>query len=264
MAMRSLGGVALRLGRQWWPHLAALAAACGIVAATIAGAIGVGDSLTRGLRQLAMARLGGIQAAVLSDGFFHAGLATETTNRLRSQATRSAALGRLVPAVVLEVSLQAAEGDRAGRTVRATLLACDDLDALGFADPSNPPEANAVAINRPLADSLGARPGDPIVLRITKAGDVPADSPLGRRTADSWSRRLTVHPGDRSPGRHLAGHGANDSQAVGNACQCAARCDRHRHRRRRPGRQSHRPRILRGERGRGHDRRLAGGAQALA
>jgi len=192
VATRSLGGVALRLGRQWWPHLAALAAACGIVAATIAGALGVGDSLTRGLRQLAMARLGGIQAAVLSDGFFHAGLATETTNRLRSQATGSAASGHLLPAVVLEVSLQAAEGDRAGRTVRATLLACDDLDALGFTDPGNPPEANAVAINRPLADSLGARPGDPIVLRITKAGDVPADSPLGRRTADSWSRRLRV------------------------------------------------------------------------
>jgi hypothetical protein len=49
-----------------------------------------------------------------------------------------------------------------------------------------------VAINRVLADSLGARPGDAIVLRITKLGDVPADSPLGRRTADSWSRRLRV------------------------------------------------------------------------
>ncbi len=67
-AMRSLGGVALRLARQWWPHLVALAAACGIVAATIAGALGVGDSLTRGLRRLALARLGGIEAAVLSDG----------------------------------------------------------------------------------------------------------------------------------------------------------------------------------------------------
>ena len=62
----------------------------------------------------------------------------------------------------------------------------------GSRTPAAPPEADTVAINRQLADALGARPGDPIVLRITKVGDVPADSPLGRRTADSWSRRLRV------------------------------------------------------------------------
>jgi len=191
--MRSLGGVALRLARQWWPHLVALAAACGIVAATIAGAIGVGDSLSRGLRRLALARLGGMQAAVLSDGFFHAKLADETTARLQSQSSGAAAADRLVPAVVLEVSLQvAAEGGRAGRTARATLLACDAVQDLGFSDTISTPEADAVAINSPLADALGTRPGEPIVLRITKVGDVPADSPLGRRTADSWSRRLRI------------------------------------------------------------------------
>ena len=196
-ALRSLGGVALRLAAQWWPHLAALACACGIVAATIAGALGVGDSLASGLQRLAMARLGGIEAAVLSDGFFHAGLADETAARLRPQGSATGAMAQLVPgvvpAVMLEVSLQiAAEEGRAARTARATLLACDDLDALGFADAGRTPEADTVAINLPLADALGARPGDPIVLRITKVGDVPADSPLGRRTADSWSRRLRV------------------------------------------------------------------------
>ena len=191
MALRSVGGVAVRLARQWWPHLVALAAACGIVAATIAGALGVGDSLTRGLRRLALARLGGMQAAVLSDGFFHAGLADETTARLRSRS--AAAADHLVPAVVMEVSLQiAAERGRAGRTARATLLACDAIQDLGFANLTSTSESDTVAINRPLADALGARPGDPVVLRITKVGDVPADSPLGRRTADSWSRRLRI------------------------------------------------------------------------
>ena len=79
-------GLALRLTRQWWPHLVALAASCGIVAATIAGSLGVGDALTEGLRRLAMARLGGVEAAVLSDRFFRAELADETAARLRSQA----------------------------------------------------------------------------------------------------------------------------------------------------------------------------------
>ena len=195
--VKSLVGLTLRLTRQWWPHLVALAAACGIVAATIAGALGVGDALTQGLRRLALARLGGIQAAVLADGFFRAELADETERRLRSQAaTARAANDLIVPAIVmevsLEVSLEGTAGNRAGRTARATLLACDDLEALGFAPLADVPAADTVAINRVLADSLGARPGDAIVLRITKLGDVPADSPLGRRTADSWSRRLRV------------------------------------------------------------------------
>ena len=196
--VRSLVGLALRLTRQWWPHLVALAAACGIVAATIAGALGVGDALTQGLRRLALARLGGIQAAVLADGFFRAELADETEGRLRSQAAmaRVAAAALIVPAVVmevsLEVSLEGTAGNRAGRTARATLLACDDLESLGFVPAAAVPAADTVSINGVLADSLGARPGDAIVLRITKLGDVPADSPLGRRTADSWSRRLRV------------------------------------------------------------------------
>ena len=105
--VRTLPGLALRLLRQWWPHLLCVAAACGIVAATIAVALGVGDSLTRSLRRLAQARLGGIQAAVLADGLFRAELADETMARLRSQpaspGSESAAAG--VPAVVPAIEI---------------------------------------------------------------------------------------------------------------------------------------------------------------
>jgi hypothetical protein len=208
-AVRTLAGLAIRLVRQWWPHLLALAAACGVVAATIAGGLGVGDALTRSLRRLALARLGGIRAAVLADGLFRARLADETTARLRPQAAAGggvepvidpAVVPALVPAVVMEVTLErAAGGERSGAgssagssATRATLLACDEPDRLGFFPPTNPPAADAVAINRVLADALGARVGDPVVLRLAKIGDVPADSPMGRRTAESWSRRLVV------------------------------------------------------------------------
>jgi putative ABC transport system permease protein len=185
----------MRLLHQWWPHLLSLAAAAGIVAATIAGGVGVGDALTRSLRRLALARLGGIQAAVVADGFFRAALADETTARLRSQATATAraAIDRLLPAVVMEVSLESvAGGGNAGATTRATLLACDDPRQLGFSGAVEPLAADTVAINRVLADALGAQAGDPVVLRMTRIGDVPADSPMGRRTAASWSRRLRI------------------------------------------------------------------------
>ena len=189
-SIRSVSGLAARLVWQWWPHVASLACACGIVAVTIAGALGVGDSLTASLRRLAVERLGGIRAAVLADGFFHAGLAAEAEPRLVADVGPS---HRLVPAIVLEVSLDvAADAGRARASSRATLLACDDIAGLGFTAGARPPAAGGVAVNRTLADSLGVKPGDAVVLRITKLGDVPADSPLGRRTADAWSRRLRV------------------------------------------------------------------------
>ncbi|MFM9195065.1 MAG: FtsX-like permease family protein, partial [Planctomycetia bacterium] len=157
--------------------------------------------LTRSLRRLALARLGGIRAAVLSDGLFRARLADETEDRLRSRAAAGGAVGPardqvIVPAVVMEVTLErAAGGERggaAGSAIMATLLACDEPDRLGFSPGAKPLAADAVAINRVLAEALGAREGDPVILRLTKIGDVPADSPMGRRTAESWSRRLVV------------------------------------------------------------------------
>jgi hypothetical protein len=93
---RSFAGLALLLARSWWPQLAALAFACGIVAMTIAGALGVGDAMEAGLRQLAIGRLGRINAAVASDRFFTLGLAE------RLQAARGATAGpaTIVPAIV--------------------------------------------------------------------------------------------------------------------------------------------------------------------
>jgi len=187
--VRSPAGLAVRLARQWWPQLAALAIACGVVATTIAGAVGVGESLQRGLRRLASARLGGIDAALVADGFFRADLANETESSLRADGVRVA----VVPAVVLEVSVEAIAADgRAGPPLRATLLACDEPGRLGFVSAPSGVAADAVALNVPLATSLGARAGDTVVLRVTKPGEVPADSPLGRRTSDSLSRRLRV------------------------------------------------------------------------
>ena len=63
-AAGSIPALAWSLARQWFVQLAALTAACAVVAATIAGAIGVGDALQGGLRALALERLGGIVATV--------------------------------------------------------------------------------------------------------------------------------------------------------------------------------------------------------
>ena len=47
--LASIFGLATSLARQWWPQVAALAVACGVVATTIAGALSVGGAMQTGL-----------------------------------------------------------------------------------------------------------------------------------------------------------------------------------------------------------------------
>ncbi len=187
---RSIAGLAIRLLRAWWPQVAALAAASGIVAATIAGALGVSDALGRGLRDIAAARLGRVETAVMGDDFFRSALAAEIAARL---AAADAGAVAMVPVIVLDISVEGPRRD-AGRRVaaRATLLACDDPAALGFDPPPPAVAADAVALNGPLAEVLGVAAGEAIVVRLADRSAVPADSPLGRRLGDSMSRRMTV------------------------------------------------------------------------
>jgi putative ABC transport system permease protein len=202
-AAPTLTGLGMRLCRHWWPHVAALAAACGVVAATIAGALGVGHALRAGLHGLAVARLGGIRSAVLADGWFREALAEETSLRMGQRAQpHGRPATRLVAAIVMEVTLEAADdGGRTGATVpsplrvpvRATLLACDEPDALGFRPSVRVPlTEGTAAVNEPLARGLGVAAGMPVVLRAALAREVPGESPLGRRSVAASSRRLTV------------------------------------------------------------------------
>jgi hypothetical protein len=177
----SLPGLAAALARQWWPQVAALAAACGVVATTISGALCVGDGMQTGLARLAVERLGRIDAAVIAEEFFTATLATNLT--AGPGAPRHAVPAIVMPAVAVKPG---------GGTARVTLLACDDPAALGF-EPATPAlEPEGLLVNQPLAAALGLAAGDPVVLRLPTPSSVPADSPLGRRTGESAGRRMAV------------------------------------------------------------------------
>jgi ABC-type lipoprotein release transport system permease subunit len=173
----SLPALAWKLLTAWSRQLLALAAAAAVVAATVAGALGVGDSLTGGLERLALARLGGITAAVVADEPFSVARAADVEPPL-------------LPSLVLAVSLEStAERPRAAP---ATLLACDDPGRLGFDPPPPAVPAGGIVINAPLALALGVTVGDAVVLRVAAPADVPADLPLGRRDGDPVGRRVRV------------------------------------------------------------------------
>jgi len=173
-----------------------MAVGLGVMAATavLTGALVVGDSVRGSLRAMALDRLGRIDQALLGQRFFR----EELGNQLAAGQGFADRFDGVVPAVILPGTVErpadsSAANQLASRAGNVTILGCDTrFWALGKGGPDEPPRADEVVINQTLADELHARPGDDIIVRLGRQSDIPADSPLGRKTGLVRSRRLTV------------------------------------------------------------------------
>ena len=111
--------------RSLWQHWRLNAAvALGVAAATavLTGALLVGASMRGSLRALAIERLGRVEHALVVDRFFRVDLAGELTSNIGSQGS----VGQIVPAILLEASLQAPESGRRANPIRGTQRALED------------------------------------------------------------------------------------------------------------------------------------------
>ncbi len=168
-----------------------LAVALGVMAATavLTGALIVGDSVRGSLRHLIVDRLGRIDTILVTPRFFRAPLASEIANSQDFQKHFSEAL----PAILLQGTLESASGEAKHRAGNVNILGVgDEFWKLGQGGPSKPPQPGEIVLNQPLADELHVNRGDEIILRLPHAAEVPADSPLGRKTETVRSRRFTV------------------------------------------------------------------------
>lgn len=181
----------LRSAQQFWQTN--LAVLLGVAAATavLTGALIIGDSVRGSLRELALSRLGSIQEILLADRFFRPGVAEQ----LEKQNENTTA----VPIVLMQGTLQTVAEKPDDPTKVAGNLAVLGIDEtfwkLGNVPGWTPTEINndEIILNQPLADELGVKQGDLVTLRLPGGNDVPADSPLGRKTAETQSLpRLTV------------------------------------------------------------------------
>jgi len=186
--MSSIRLILASLMHYWRSHLAvALGVAAGT--AVLTGALLVGDSMRGSLRRLALDRLGRIDYALVTDRFFRAALADELAAGPEFASHFSAA----VPVILLPASIEAAEADPPRRANRVNLIGCDQhFAALGPGLPLPPPSDRQIVLNQDLADQLGARAGDAVLLRLQEPGMIPADSPLGRKNETLKTFRLTV------------------------------------------------------------------------
>jgi len=184
------------------------AVALGVAAATavLTGALLVGDSVRGSLRHLALDRLGDIDSVLLTQRFFRAELANETKSRVGE------CFSDVFPAILLQGTLDR-PGTETRRASKVTVLGADErFWRQGEVRPSRLPTLNEVVLNETLADELQAQIGDRVILRLPQISEIPADSPLGRKTETSQSRGLTVI--DVVPAESLGRFGLRPTQQL--------------------------------------------------
>lgn len=175
----------LRSAQQFWQTN--LAVLLGVAAATavLTGALVIGDSVRGSLRDLALSRLGSVQEVLLADRFFRVAVA--------EQIAQANADTTAVPIVLMQGTLQTVTDQPGDPTKVAGNLAVFGVEEnfwqLGSVPGWSPTAIgeDEIVLNQPLAEELGVKVGDEVTLRLPGGNDVPSDSPLGRKTAETQS-----------------------------------------------------------------------------
>ena len=162
---------AIRSLRHFWRESLAVLLGTAVASTVLTGALLAGDSVRGSLHDLTLERLGRIDLALVSEGFFREKLAED--------------LGGAAPALVARGS--AVHGGSQARASRVEIWGVDDrfaklygaLDGeMGFtAGQLFPP----LIVNETLARELGARPGDEVLLSFGTASEIPRETLLGEK-----------------------------------------------------------------------------------
>jgi ABC-type antimicrobial peptide transport system permease subunit len=180
--MSLLRVIARSLAFHWRIHAAV---ALGVMAATavLTGALAVGDSVRYSLRRLTLDRLGRIDEVLIVDRFLRQELASELAAQPRFKELYASA----TPAILFPSATAESAGEKRRLAANVQVLGIEPAFwELGIGTAAAPPERSPaegeVVLNAPLAEELNAQVGDMLALRFGTADQVPADSPLGRRS----------------------------------------------------------------------------------
>lgn len=171
---------------------AAVAAGVAVATAVITGALMVGDSMRGSLRGLVEGSLGAVDAVLVAERPFR-------LEMVRQWAESPALRQRDATAVPLVLS----PGAATFRGPRGDVRRAAGLQVIGapaefwwvHGDPRG--EApfqleTGIALTETIAEELGVRVGDAVLLRLPAAATLPADSTLGEKEETAVTRRLEV------------------------------------------------------------------------
>ncbi len=152
--------------------------------AVLTGALLVGDSLRGSLKALTLDQLGWVEDAMLPGRFFRAELAKEIGAE------------RCVPILLLQGSASRKSDEETPRVGKVTVLGVD----ASFWPRDRVPESAAfwesaeaeVVLNQTLANALGAKVADTVLLNLQKPDKAPRETILGDRNAGAVTESLKV------------------------------------------------------------------------
>lgn len=162
-----------------------LAVIFGVAAAVsvLAGALLVGDSVRGSLREMFLSRVGGIEYAIVSTGFFREQLAKD----LDEQLPPSYLVHVKAPLIELEGTVSNETTRARARGVRVY-----GVDDRFWGDDQRTLTNRETMISASLAGELDSRPGDSVLVQFEKPSDVPIESLYGQKDDLGRTMRLTI------------------------------------------------------------------------
>jgi putative ABC transport system permease protein len=167
----------------WRTHLAVIFGVA-IAVAVLAGALLVGDSVRASLRDLFLLRLGQTDQVIAATGFFREKLADE----LQAHPQFLDAFNGVCPLIVFEGVVTHAESGRRGSGV--TVYGVDDRFWDFHGRTGQAPSNREVLLSESLAQELGSKPDDAILLMVKKPSAIPLESLHGRQDDAGRTLRL--------------------------------------------------------------------------
>ena len=152
--------------------------------AILVGALIIGDSIHFSLKKIVWDRLGATEMAVTSgDRFFRTQLADNLSQRLKTS----------VAPLLLTRGIAIAEGGRR-RVNSIQVLGVDSRfgELGGVPDLYDSLASDEAVVNQHLAERLGLKRGDELLLRIRKLDFLPQDTPLALESDSTLAKRFTV------------------------------------------------------------------------
>src|SRR5215475_8768566 len=183
--MNAVTLVKRNLTHYWRTNLAVIFGVATAVA-VLAGALLVGDSVRASLRDLALVRLGHADLVVTASGFFRERLADD----MQSHDQFAANFNGSCPIIALEAVVTRDENN--ARAGGVQIYGVDERFWKFHGASTQTPEGNDVLVSQALAQELGAKQGDTLILRIEKPSAIPAESLHGRKDDLGRTVRLTM------------------------------------------------------------------------
>ncbi len=159
----------------YWRTNLAVVVGVGIAVSVLAGAALVGDSVRASLRDLFLNRLGATDSVIVGSGFFREALADSFPSAC--------------PLIAMEALVT---GDQGARASHVSVYGVDGRFWRFHGRTGNTPQGREILLSSALANELGAKAGDSVVLRMQKPSAIPAEWLNGRKDDAGRAMRFTV------------------------------------------------------------------------